>query len=734
MTIYSIPPFLTLCCFLGLAALTIRRGIKTKVHFLFTVICIIGCFLYIDILFAFNLDSEKTALKISRVDHAFIVFLMPVYLHFFHEYLGIRQRKWLLRLAYALAAAMMCLTQTDFYFKGMYTFPFGLYAKGGVLYPLFGLAAPAVTIYTLVLIYRAIRQEHKSVRKNSLKYVMAGFGSMGVLNALNVLPAFGYALYPPGNFSFIPLMVFYFGLFKHDLLDMGVVIKTGFVYSILTGLITGFYGLLVIATNKVFSNLQPTQSVGFTIVFFILVVIVFGPLKTKTQALIDRRFYREKIDYQKALRNASRMITSVRDLQEIAHRLNETITTSMQVDHCAIFIKFPSEKAYRCTLHSPAGMAANFGEALEPDHPIIQTLFTEQRALLRQHRIGASANPDHSDVYAEMERINTAVILPLMNEDRLMGGIAIGEKRSGQLFTREDLDLLETLANQTALAIENAFFYEQIKKLNENLEKKVAARTRELAETLKEKERTQELLVRSESLAAIGQLVAGTAHELNNPLASASSIMQSTIEDIMLWDGQAPLDEDLIEDLHFAVKELARAKAIVSSLLGLSRQTQTFEERVDINVVVDDALKVLATRYKNKAIGFDLRLSPDLPKIQGNFANLGQAIINIIQNAIDAVENTGGTITLTTSHEKEKNRVVFSCEDDGPGIQKEMQQDIFKPFFTTKSVGKGTGLGLYICHQIIDKHDGSLNIDAGTAQGTCFIIKLPVIRPASSVD
>ncbi|MBW2591047.1 MAG: hypothetical protein JRD71_10090, partial [Deltaproteobacteria bacterium] len=169
----------------------------------------------------------------------------------------------------------------------------------------------------------------------------------------------------------------------------------------------------------------------------------------------------------------------------------------------------------------------------------------------------------------------------------------LGEKLSGDFFSTEDLDLLETLSSQSALAIENANSYRRLDELNRNLEKIVRERTAKLNDALIEKEKTQDQLIRSESLAAIGQLVAGTAHELNNPLTSVSSLVQSTIEDLVQMADKVTLDEELIDDLKFAHKELDRARDIVSSLLGLSRQTQTYTEPVNLNMVITDALRIL---------------------------------------------------------------------------------------------------------------------------------------------
>jgi two-component system NtrC family sensor kinase len=324
-----------------------------------------------------------------------------------------------------------------------------------------------------------------------------------------------------------------------------------------------------------------------------------------------------------------------------------------------------------------------------------------------------------------MESLRAAVVFPMIFENTLNGFLTIGDKKSGDLFLAEDMDLLETLTIQSSLSIENARSYQKIDDLNKNLEEKVAERTVELQSALTEKEKAMELLIRSESLAAIGTLVAGTAHEMNNPLASAMSLIQSTLEDLSARNG-TPLNTAIMDDLEFAGKELARAKAIVGSLLGLSRQTQTYTEAIDLNAVVKDALQVMRNIYKNQKIAISEQYAEDLPLVTGNFAGLGQVILNIIQNAIQAAAPTSGTIFMKTDIDSAHHQVIFECEDTGPGIPDAIRQDIFKPFFTTKAVGKGTGLGLYICHGIVERHGGTLTLEKSHGKGARFVVKLPI--------
>ena len=229
----------------------------------------------------------------------------------------------------------------------------------------------------------------------------------------------------------------------------------------------------------------------------------------------------------------------------------------------------------------------------------------------------------------------------------------------------------------------------------------------------------------SEKMAMLGTLAAGVAHELNNPLTTVTSLVQSAIEDIEQPDASTFPDPEMVDDLKFADKELVRARSIVSSLLGLSRQTQTYSESVNLNGVIKDALRILYNQFKHTDLNVIETYDRDLPNIRGNFANLGQVTLNIIQNAIQAVLDIEGTIFLSTHFDANKRQAVFTCQDTGPGIPRPIRQDIFKPFFTTKVVGKGTGLGLYICHEIVAKHGGTLKLDDASNTGAVFEVRLP---------
>jgi two-component system, NtrC family, sensor kinase len=718
MNPYSIPPLLTLICFSVLMVIAATRKQKSLPIHLFTIICALGTLLYIDILLVMNIESARTALLISRIDHIFVIYLIPVFIHFFHAYLGIHNRRWLLKGSYIYAFILMWLTPTTLYFITIEKYFFGYFARGGILYPFPALIL--VTLYLLGIVVSAIRREKSAVRKNRLKYLLAGIGIMGLMNGLNMLPILGFQVYPPGNLSFIPLAVFGVGLFKHDVLDMGTLVKKGLLYSILTGLLTCTYALLIIIAEKISVDLTLTETIWFPALFFLLITSVFGPLRSRIQRFVDRLFYKDRYDYQRTLKNISRTIASILDLKKISRLVSKSLVQAMGLDHCRLFLSCGTDERY---LDSATGKILT-----AENSPLVQFLKIEQRPLIWDVITGSNREDAIQQITPEIKELAAVAVFPMIFKEHLNGFIVLGEKRSGDLFTPEDIDLVDTLSSQSAMAIENANVYKRIDDLNKTLEKRILKRTSELEKALKEKGRTQEQLVRSESLAAIGQLVAGVAHELNNPLASVKSLLQSAIQELSQEDGTDPISKELLDDLAFAEQELGRAIAIVASLLGLSRQTQTYSEEVDLNTVLKDALRILHNRYKESTIEIIENYDHDIPRVHGNFAHLGQVALNTIQNAIQAVMDQNGSIVLSTHYDRKCQEVVFRCQDTGPGIPESIRGDIFKPFFTTKEVGRGTGLGLYICHEIIKKHKGSIHVRDSQPQGTILEIRLPLTQ------
>ncbi len=236
---------------------------------------------------------------------------------------------------------------------------------------------------------------------------------------------------------------------------------------------------------------------------------------------------------------------------------------------------------------------------------------------------------------------------------------------------------------------------------------------------------TQAQLIQSEKLSAVGQFVAGVAHELNNPLTSVIGFAD------LLQHLQ--LDPKYQGYLDHISKSATRCHKIVNSLLGFSRQHEPERKPVRLNELADAVIEIIAYDLRTSNITLTKEYQPDLPLILGDSHQLQQVILNIISNARQAIEafRRDGQITLRTGCTD--TQVWLRIGDNGPGIHRETLSRIFDPFFTTKPQGKGTGLGLSLCYGIMQEHRGSIRAESQPGEGTEFILELPIAEPAAAV-
>jgi PAS domain S-box-containing protein len=228
----------------------------------------------------------------------------------------------------------------------------------------------------------------------------------------------------------------------------------------------------------------------------------------------------------------------------------------------------------------------------------------------------------------------------------------------------------------------------------------------------------QEMLYLTDRLASIGEMAAGIAHELNNPLTGVLALSQ------LLVEGDLP--DEIREDVNDIYHESQRAAGIVRNLLAFSRKHESVRRFTQINEVIEDVLRLRAYEQRVNDIKVMTHLDPDLPEIFIDYFQIQQVFLNIILNAESAIMSTDNHGELVISTQRVNGTIKAIFTDDGPGIPKEIMSRIFDPFFTTKEVGQGTGLGLSICYGIVTDHGGRLLAESKPGKGATFIVELPV--------
>lgn len=258
-------------------------------------------------------------------------------------------------------------------------------------------------------------------------------------------------------------------------------------------------------------------------------------------------------------------------------------------------------------------------------------------------------------------------------------------------FLKEERDLIDTVASEVALIVER----------------------RKIAE---DKERLQSQLRHADRLATIGQLAAGVAHELNEPLGNILGFAQ-------LAKKSQQLPEQSEKDIDNIVKASLHAREVIKKLMFFARQMPPKKVQVNLNQLVEDGLYFLKARCDKQGIEIVRTLSPDLPEITADPSQLYQVFVNLVVNAIQAMSK-GGTLTLRIF--AGDGHLSLVVEDTGVGMSEEIIKQVFVPFFTTKGVGEGTGLGLSVAHGIVTAHGGTIKVTSKVGQGSRFEVKLPL--------
>jgi two-component system NtrC family sensor kinase len=240
-----------------------------------------------------------------------------------------------------------------------------------------------------------------------------------------------------------------------------------------------------------------------------------------------------------------------------------------------------------------------------------------------------------------------------------------------------------------------------------------------------EKEMMNEQMVETGKLASVGELAAGIAHEINNPVAimvEEAGWIEDLLEEEDFKNGKN------LEEFHRALLQIKtqgkRCKAITHKLLSFARKTDARVEEVRINDLIEEMVSLSAQRAKYSSVTINTTLGDNLPTVRASPSELQQVFLNLINNALDAMEKKGGSLDIIT--QRDENFVTVFIADNGPGIPRANLDRIFDPFFTTKPVGKGTGLGLSICYGIVKKMGGDINVRSVLNMGTTFRIRFPV--------
>jgi len=302
-----------------------------------------------------------------------------------------------------------------------------------------------------------------------------------------------------------------------------------------------------------------------------------------------------------------------------------------------------------------------------------------------------------------LKQLNARLCLPMDVHDELIGVLCLGKKKSDEDYTQDDLDILLPLARTLAIAISNAKLFDELGK-------------------------TQAEAAQKEKMAVIGTLSAGINHEICNPLGIARGQCEAFLLNVKdgLYNNKS--DQELLDKakdiMTKVIKETDRATAITKKLSGFAKPSKGEAELVNIDKEVDDVMGLVGYELKLEKIEFEKQIEKNIPNIFVDKKQFQEVLFNLIRNAGQAIGEKGKITVIA----RQADRMVFiDIKDTGSGIPENKLKELFNPFFTTKEPGKGTGLGLFIVRQVVEKNGGRIYLkETKVSEGTTFTVEFPI--------
>jgi len=601
---------------------------------------------------------------------------------------------------------------------------FGLdyYPNPGILYYFF----PIIFSYQWILATYYLYEKYKTVsgvKKEQIKYVFLGVGLAYFCGGVTFLGVIGLNIYPY-VMALVPLyvLIISYAIIKYQLMDIRVAITRAgifiFVYSFILGVPFGLGFLLQ-------ENLRNLFAENWWIVPLLSSTILssIGPrIYLYFQIRAEDRLLLEQRAYQDSLRKASLGMGRIKDLQKLLKLIVRIVTRLVQVTHSEIYLYDKETNCYMYRASSKNRKSSSLKMDSIPSNNELAVLLKNNKEPLLCEELSMqnqdNQNEKINNVVSTMNDLSANLVVPSFVDDRLISIIVLGEKVSGKLYVQDDLSVFSILANQAALAIENALFFEDMTMKNEQL-------------------------FRAEKMATIGTMADGLSHQINNRLHAMGFITSDVMDTVSIELKKNDLGEarELYTEIQSGLTKIEnnvkQGGEIVEGLLKYTRKSEVGFSEVDLNVLIDSALEMLQFKIKSKKVNLVKNFQKDLPMFRGSFTQLQEVFFNILDNSYDAMmqrkDDLGepdyvGQIEVDASAQGEN--LVISIKDNGIGIKKDNINKLFTPFFTTKGTSKkGTGLGLYVIRQIIqENHNGKVSLQSKENVGSHLLIQLPIVE------
>lgn len=652
---------------------------------------------------------ENQALFWSRVLMAFAIFIPAFYLHFVFSLVGNNKKKVLI-ITYILFSIFLLINLLTPQFivgvKPLLSFRF--WPIPGTVFHLFLLVWGVYVVYSTYLLYN-LHQKSSGLTKMQTKYLLLGMVIGFVGGSTNYLLWYGIPILPIGNILVsVYVATTAYTIIRHRFLDIRLVIARTIAYSLLIAIISSLYVVAAFILSSAF--LGSTASGNQFLIYTILTIIValsFERFRHLVEKLTDKIFFKGRYDFNELLACLGSIMSTNIELEPLTTQILQTLIDQMRISKGAFVILGEGLASIYDTID------IGFSHKLDLVYSQISAFFPISQVIIFDE-LG------ENHLKSLMRDMDISVLKTLKVEDQIVGLLLLGEKASGEIYSDQDLKILEILAPEMAVAIQNSQSYDKIKKFNVILSQEVAKATSDLQKANKRLEQLDKLK---------DDFVSVASHELRTPMTAIRSYAW-----MALHKSDVPLSDKLEKYLIRVLLSTERLINLVNDMLNVSRiESGSIEinpEPVDLLLLTKDIIdEVYYSKAREKVIQFEV-VEKKIPKAFADPEKLRQVFLNLVGNSLKFTPSGGKIVFDFFSDGK---MIETSVSDTGVGISKEDMSQLFHKFgrldnsYTAASTSGGTGLGLFISKSLVELMQGKIwATSEGLGKGTKFTVALPI--------
>jgi signal transduction histidine kinase len=561
-------------------------------------------------------------------------------------------------------------------------------------------------LLSLSLLMRRVRRSDSKTERARLTYLAIGAAAALLFTALDALVTLGLP-FPTLGPVVTTLYLFFLAqtLLRLRLMDLHELLGKVASQTVLAVMLATVF-LILTAWVKGNTSLYLFN----TVLAAFVIGILLEPLRAKVEAQVVHIFFRERSELLRSLAALRTRLANLIDPGEATEVILDALEETRRVTHASVYLLAEDRPGFqRLNFRGPepipfldAAAARGLLSAAAGGQKALLLENLERRIIEVRSRTAAEGRRSREELKRALDTRNallglkSAFTVPLVGGDRVVGFLNLWDERVPEAFASDEIAMVLEVAERLATIVENSKLYER----------------------MRERDR----------LAALGEMAAGLAHEIRNPLGAIKGAAQCL--------EPRPRAGEEGEFLDVIVEEVNRLNGVVTQFLDYARPLKQSFGTVDLNEVVARTIRLIQNEIPGR-LALVVELGENLPAVEGDPEQLKQVLINLVQNAIQALGTAPGTIRVRTRGPERfadlraaGEFVEIDVADDGPGIPPEQQPNIFVPFFTTKQ--KGTGLGLAICQRLVKSHGGSISVQSKVGEGSTFIVRLPALATAGA--